>query len=102
MSAGSVKDGAWQAHDAILEMLNLHGAGQQKLGSGDMGPGNATTPGAANGAGQGSPGAGAGAGEEARCLMWRDDTMHAFTSHEREAQCQYHEMTRSGTASRSG
>ena len=36
-AAGSVKDGAWQAHDAILEMLNLHGAGQQKLGKG---PGN--------------------------------------------------------------
>ena len=34
VAAGSVKEGAWHAHDAILEMLNLHDAGQQKLGTG--------------------------------------------------------------------
>lgn len=58
--AGSVKDGAWQAHDAILDMLNLHGAGQQKLGSGNDVPGNFSKPGAA-----GSSGKGAGAAEAA-------------------------------------
>ncbi len=59
-AAGSVKDGAWQAHDAILEMLNLHGAGQQKLGTGGEGPGNFSKPGAA-----GSPGKPAQATEAA-------------------------------------
>ena len=29
-----MRDGALHAHDAILEMLNLHEGGMQKLGSG--------------------------------------------------------------------
>ena len=32
MLAGSVKGGAKHAHDAILDMLNLHGKGRQQLG----------------------------------------------------------------------
>ena len=92
ISAGSVKDGAWQAHDAILEMLNLHGAGQQKLGSGDMGPGNASAPGPVKGAGQGSPGAGAAAGEEERCLMEGDHVMHLLNNPESGALCQAQPM----------
>ena len=92
MAAGSVKDGAWQAHDAILEMLNLHGAGQQKLGSGDMGPGNASAPGAATGTGQGSPGAGVGAGEDACCLMKGHHVMHLLNSPASQAFCQAQPM----------
>ena len=61
-AAGSVKDGAWQAHDAILEMLNLHGAGQQKLGTGGEGPGNFSKPGAAGSPGKPAPAAEAAAG----------------------------------------
>lgn len=69
-AAGSVKDGAWHAHDAILEMLNLHGAGQQKLAEG---PGNFSKAGAA-----GSPGKPAQAAEAAagvvpgctKCLLF--------------------------------
>ena len=33
LGAGSVRDGAMHAHDAILEMLNLHEGGMQKLGN---------------------------------------------------------------------
>ena len=33
-NAGSVRDGAVHAHDAILEMLNLHESGRQQLGTG--------------------------------------------------------------------
>jgi len=61
--AGSVKDGAWQAHDAILDMLNLHGAGQQKLGSGNDVPGNFSKPGAAGSSGKGAGAAEAAAGD---------------------------------------
>lgn len=34
MHAGAVRDGALHAHDAILEMLNLHEGGMQKLAAG--------------------------------------------------------------------
>ena len=64
--AGSVKDGAWHAHDAILEMLNLHGAGQQKLGSG--GTGNFSQAGAAGSAGKPARAAEAAAGAAPGCL----------------------------------
>lgn len=32
--AGVVRQGAWDAHDAVLEMLNLHDQGRGKLGGG--------------------------------------------------------------------
>ena len=32
--AGAVRKGAWDAHDAVLEMLNLHDQGRGKLGGG--------------------------------------------------------------------
>lgn len=41
-SAGAVRQGAWHAHDAILEMLNLHEHGRERLGTGAEGPFNAT------------------------------------------------------------
>ena len=34
-----MKEGAWHAHDAILEMLNLHEAGRARLGHGGEGGG---------------------------------------------------------------
>lgn len=40
--AGAVKEGAWHAHDAILEMLNLHEAGRARLGDGGQGSGGVT------------------------------------------------------------
>ncbi len=55
MHAGAVRDGAWHAHDAVLEMLNLHDQGRGKLGGGtgsDSGAGlfNESQPGAGMGA----------------------------------------------------
>ena len=49
-------------------MLNLHGAGQQRLGSGGKEPGNATEAGAAGGAGKGPQMGGAASGV---ISLWR-------------------------------
>lgn len=35
MCAGAVREGAWHAHDAVLEMLNLHDQGRGRLGGGE-------------------------------------------------------------------
>jgi hypothetical protein len=61
LTAGAVKDSAWATHDAILEMLNLHEAGRQRLGDGGEGSGaNSSSPtgGSPSSTGQASPGAG--------------------------------------------
>jgi hypothetical protein len=54
--AGAVRDGAWHAHDAVLEMLNLHDQGRGRLGGGEdtsntMGVVNDSYPGASSGRG---------------------------------------------------
>ncbi|KAK9907282.1 hypothetical protein WJX75_000641 [Coccomyxa subellipsoidea] len=53
---GAVRDGAWHAHDAVLEMLNLHDQGRGRLGGGEdtsntMGVVNDSYPGASSGRG---------------------------------------------------